>query len=326
MTRHVVWLLALLSCIAEGCSSPTGKAPIGKKAAETAVIVGVEDEPLGGAIDTVHVVTSLGGATNSDATFPIGALPLEVKLVPPGGRVDAPIGVRIEGYLTAGGAAPLLVRTAEAAFLPGNTMLLRLLLQGQCLLALPGGPPGAPTCSPPQTCIGGACQDDHVTMLDGYSPDWATNTPDVCKPASAGAPVVQVGTGQSDYLALSSGDTVQAEQGPQGGHHVWVAVRQQNLGQSGSMTTITSVQPSTGLLGPRTAVVFTFDPDEGGFCKLAGLRYQLDVSGTDYHLFLGAPLDITVVITDASGAKGTGTAHVNIAPTILCASGMTGCQ
>jgi hypothetical protein len=93
----------------------------------------------------------------------------------------------------------------------------------------------------------------------------------------------------------------------------------------GSTTTITSVQPTTGLKGPETAFVFTFNPDQGGFCKLSGLRYQLDIDGTDYHMFLGQPLDVTVAITDASGATGTGTAHVNIAPTILCPTGVPGC-
>jgi hypothetical protein len=105
---------------------------------------------------------------------------------------------------------------------------------------------------------------------------------------------------------------------------VWIAVRQKNLKQSGSPTTITSVQPTTGLVGPKTAYVFTFEQDQGGYCKLAGLRYRLDADGTDVHRFLGAPLDITVAIADATGANGTSVAHVQIGPTILCASGMMG--
>jgi hypothetical protein len=112
------------------------------------------------------------------------------------------------------------------------------------------------------------------------------------------------------------------EQGPQGGHHIWVAVRQENLKQSGSTTTITSVQPTTNMAGPRLAFVFTFQPDQGGFCKLAGLRYQLDIDGADYHQFLGQPLDVTVTIADQAGAMGVGTEHVVISPTLLCASGM----
>jgi hypothetical protein len=206
-------------------------------------------------------------------------------------------------------------------------MLLRVLIQGQCLQALPGGPPGGPACAAPATCIDGRCQSDVVApqALEPYEPAWAANAPDVCKPANAGPPVVQVGTGQTDYLPVTDGQTVQMEQGPQGGHHIWIAVRQHNLRQSGSTTTITSAQPGTGVAGPRTAVVFTFDQDEGGFCKLAGLRYQLDVDGADYHTFLGRPLDVTVTIADQSGATGSGTAHLNIDPQLLCPTGTPGC-
>jgi hypothetical protein len=206
-------------------------------------------------------------------------------------------------------------------------MLLRVTVQGQCLLMLPGGPAGGPVCTPPQTCIDGACQDDTVPpqRLEPYSPDWPNNAPDVCRPLNAGPPVVQVGTGQTDYLPVTPGQMVQMEQGPQGGHHIWIAVRQQNLKQSGSTTTITSVQPTTGIAGPRTAYIFTFAPDEGGFCKLAGLRYQLDQDGGDYRRFLGAPLDVTVTIADPTGATGTGVAHLDVAPTLLCPTGTLGC-
>jgi hypothetical protein len=255
-----------------------------------------------------------------------------VKLGPPGGPATAPIGVQVEGYQSASWTpqssdSPVLVRTAETSFVPNQVELLRVMLQGECLLGLPGGPPGAPPCTAPQTCIGGSCQDDTVApqALEPYTSSWATDVPDICKPANAGPPVVQVGTGQTDYLPLTDGQTVQAEQGPQGGHHIWIAVRQQNIQQSGSTTTITSVQPGTNLAGPRMSFVFTFQPDEGDFCKLYGLRYQLDLDGTDYHLFLGQPLDVTVTIADQSGTTGSATAHVNIASTILCPSGVPGC-
>jgi hypothetical protein len=291
------------------------------------VVVGVQSEPMNGAIDSLRIVTTVGGATNNDETLSVDALPKELRLVPPRGDESAPIRVDVSGYLSSIGSQPLLVRSAETSFEPGHTKLLRVLLQGPCLLALPGGPPGAPSCSAPQTCIGGGCQDDMVSPpnLEEYDPSWLANTPDICKPLGAGPPVVQVGTGQSDYLPLTDGQTLQAEQGPQGGHHVWVAVRQENLKQLGSITTITSVQPTTGLAGPRTAVVFTFKQDQGGFCKLSGLRYQLDVDGTDYFRFLGKPLDITVTIVDPAGATGSDVAHANIASTVLCASGKPGC-
>lgn len=294
--------------------------------------MGVASEPLNGAIGTLHIVTTLGGQPNTDETIAPSALPHEVKLLPPGGDATAAIAVEVDAYESATWTpqsldAPVLVRTAETSFVPGKTDLLRVMLQGDCLLALPGGPPGAPTCTAPQTCIGGACASDVVppAALETYTPSWPSDVPDVCKPANAGAPAVQVGTGQTEYLPLTDGEMVQAEQGPQGGHHIWIAVRQQNLKQAGSTTTITSVQPGTNLAGPRMAFVFTFEPDEGSFCKLYGLRYQLDLDGTDYHLFLGQPLDVTVVIADSSGASGTGVAHIDVAPTLLCPPGIPGC-
>jgi hypothetical protein len=271
-------------------------------------------------------VTTLNGVTHTDESLKPDALPHEVALKPPQGDTSAAIGVEVSGFLSVVGTQPLLVRSAETRFVPGQTLLLRVLVQGQCLLALPGGPPGAPSCLVPQTCVGGMCQDDHVGPqdLEPYASNWALSTPDICKPTGAGAPVLQIGTGQSDYLPLNDGDTVQVEQGPQGGHHIWIAVRQRNLKQTGSTTTITSVQPGIGLAGPRTAFAFTFVQDQGGFCKLFGLRYQLDVDGTDYHLFLGQPLDVTVTVADPTGESGTSVAHINIASQALCASGMSG--
>jgi hypothetical protein len=320
--RRLRWSLWSLAILLGGCSSPPSPPD---KVSPTRVIVGVQSEPLSGSLDSIRLVTTLNGSTHTDERFGPDALPHEVKLSPPNGDVNAAIGAQVFGFLSVAGTQPLLVRTAETGFVPGQTVLLRLLLQGQCLLALPGLV-GGPSCTAPQTCVAGVCRDDHTSPqdLEPYAPNWAASTPDICKPINGGPPVLQVGTGQTDYLPLNDGDTVQAEQGPQGGHHIWIAVRQQNLKQTGSTTTITSVQPGSGLIGPRTAFAFTFEQDQGGFCKLYGLRYQLDVDGTDYHLFLGQPLDVTVTVADPTMAKATGVAHVNIAAQPLCASGTTG--
>lgn len=66
-----------------------------------------------------------------------------------------------------------------------------------------------------------------------------------------------------------------------------------------------------------TAFVFTFDQDEGGYCKLYGLRYQLDNGGIDYTQFLDHDLDITVTVRDSSGTVGKGTVRVHVSPTII---------
>ncbi len=318
---------ALALAVASACVSRVDSPPA------TSVVVGIQSEGLTGALGTLHVVTTLGTVVSSDVLIPPAVLPYEVRVTDPGGEANEAVAVRVEGYQASGwtpgsSEPPLLVRAAETHFVAHETSLLRVMLEGQCLLGLPGGPPGAPSCASPQTCIDGACQADAVPAqaLEPYASDWAIEAPDICKPAHAGAPVVQVGTGQTDYLPTAAGQTVQMEQGPQGGHHVWIAVRQENLKQSGSVTTVTSVVPLTGLAGPRSSFAFTFDTDEGGFCKLFGLRYQLDVDGTDYREFLGKPLDVTVTIKDASGATGVGLAHLNIDPQLLCPSGISGCS
>jgi hypothetical protein len=110
---------------------------------------------------------------------------------------------------------------------------------------------------------------------------------------------------------------LQAETGPQGGHHIWIATRMKNLRQAGTTTRVAGVQPDTGAAIPPTTLAFTYAPDEGGYCKLFGIRYQLDNEGIDYRPFLGKPLDVTVTATDSSGATATATVRVQIAPTLL---------
>lgn len=95
----------------------------------------------------------------------------------------------------------------------------------------------------------------------------------------------------------------QVEAGPQGGHHIWVAVRMKNLLQSGSITSITGHFDDPKLdVGPFQ-VIFTFDSDEGNYCKLYGLRFQLD-QATDIQSLLGKTVKITVKVTDKDGTVG----------------------
>ena len=106
-----------------------------------------------------------------------------------------------------------------------------------------------------------------------------------------------IGTGQTDFAPLADGQTLMLEQGPQGGHHLWIAVRMRNLRQSGSPTTLSAklVDDPTSPIAPA-AYVFTFDRDEGNYCKLFGLRFQLDSGATDlaadYKRFLGKKLEV----------------------------------
>jgi hypothetical protein len=286
---------------------------------------------MGGIVSALHVIIRVAGSVVLDETvrpergsrvgFP---QPLE-RTLPGEGRGAARVDVEVEliGDPT---APPLLVRRASTHFVPERVELLRVALEARCVVypQLPRanskvpGPLSGPTCTAPASCIMGICQiaDVPPALLETYAPNWPVNAPDRCKPRGGGPPDLQVGTGQAYYLPLTPGQTLQAEAGPQGGHHIWIATRMKNLKQSGTTTKITGIQPDTHVTIPPTTLAFTYSPDEGGYCKLFGIRYQLDNEGIDYKPFLGKPLDVVVTTTDPSGTTATATAHIQVAPTL----------
>lgn len=305
--RRILAPLALLSAVA-ACP---GGGPVDHE-----LCVGVQSEPLTNVANVRVTTTTPEGPLTENV--PYSGLPHETWVK---SRKDgAVVAVLVEGLDASG--ATVISRAAKAPIpvADGTRRLLRVRLTGTCLTTPVMGSPAGPTCTEPdQTCVGGRCQDDHLLAadLEVYQAGWATDVPDICRPANAGAPEVIVGQGQTDYLPLMTGQVVQAELGPQGGHHIYVALRQKNLHRSGSTTTIKGRRPDTGVEIPPTAFVFTFDQDEGGYCKLYGLRYQLDNGGIDYTQFLDHDLDLTVTVRDSSGSVGTGTVRVHVAPTIL---------
>jgi hypothetical protein len=172
-----------------------------------------------------------------------------------------------------------------------------------------GGAPSGPTCAAPTTCIGGACRPADLPELPDYRADWAKNPPSAC---GTGTPELTIAQGETAFAPLAEGDTVTLEQGPQCGHHVWVAVRMKNLAQSGTTTVLTASQPGSSITVPATAFPYTFGPSEGGACDLIGLRFQLDL-GVGVSALLGKPLDIKVDAKDKAGRSATATRRVNVA-------------
>jgi len=294
-----------------GCGDP--KAPAGG-----ALVVGVQAQVgLAQATKSYRVRAAVNGNDRVDrllaASGSTAALPFETRLEEAEG---AEVAVTVEAFASQDGSgAPVLTRLARTTVVGGAERLLRVRLEASCSSVAPFG---APACSAPQTCARDRCVDAFVPPedLEPWRPAWAVDEPDVCKPAGAGAPEVVVGTGQTDYGTLADGETLEAERGPQGGHHLWIAVRLRNLKQAGSTVVLTATQPGTGLTVPPTSFVFTLDPDEGGYCKLHGLRYQLDNGGAPIAEFLGKDLDVTVEVTDVAGARGRATKRVRVATTL----------
>jgi hypothetical protein len=313
---------AVLLCALVGCRS---REP-------TQLVVGIQSDPMGGVVSALHVVIRVADKVVDDERIepPHGSRvgfpqPWE-KTIPSSDKNAAKVDVAVEA-IGDPAAKPLFTRLSSSSFVVGHTALLRIPLESRCIVypvtprgaSKVPGPLSGPTCTAPATCIMGACQSSNVPVgrLESYAKNWPSNAPDRCKPQNGGPPDLQVGTGQAYYLPVTPGQVLQAETGPQGGHHVWIATRMKNLKQAGSITKISGLQPGTNTPIPPTTLAFTYAPDEGGYCKLYGIRYQLDNEGIDYKQFLGKPLDISVTVTDASGAKATATSHIQIAPTLL---------
>jgi hypothetical protein len=316
---------AWLTFLAATCASCRAADP-------TALVVGIQSEPMGGVVSALHVVIRVADRVVEDELIkpPRGSKvgfpqPWE-KVVSAAGNPAARVDVEVSA-IGDPAAAPLLKRTSSTHFVPGRALLLRVPLESRCIVypvtprgnSKVPGPLSGPACTAPASCIAGVCQlpDVPAALLEPYAPNWPSNAPDRCKPRGGGKPDLQVGTGQSYYVPFGKGQVLQAEAGPQGGHHIWIATRMKNLKQAGSLTKITGVQPGTGTAIPPTTLAFTYAPDEGGYCKLYGIRYQLDNEGIDYKQFLGKPLDITVTVTDSSGQAATAATRVQIAPTLV---------
>lgn len=301
----------------------------------TRLIVGVQSEPMGGIASSLHVVIKRAGTVIDDEVVkpPRGSRvgfpqPWEKTVLPgdkPGETLD--VEVDVLGSVTSDQpTSTLLTRRSSTRFVPGRAALLRVPLEARCIVypasanpKVGPGPLSGPTCTAPATCIKGLCQSPVVPPqgLEPYAANWPTNAPDLCKARGGGAPIVTAGTGQTGFTPLARDQVLTAEAGPQGGHHIWIAVRMKNLRQAGTVTKISAVQPDTGKVIPPSNFAFTFDADEGGYCKLYGLRYQLDNGGIDYRPFLGKPLDVTTTLVDSNGVTATSTAHIQIAPNLL---------
>lgn len=285
------------------------------------VVVGVTSDLRAGIdVDWMRVVLRAGGEVRDDSvlTQENGQLffPREFFFR------DLEDGTAVEITIQAFGAAdalrPRLVRTASTRVVGGRTLLLHVRLEQACVV-----PPGRDACPAPQTCVAGRCSAPDVdpAQLPPYSASWveadAVGTPDLCKPKEAGEPIVIVGEGQADYFPLEDLDEVQVEAGPQGGYHIFVAIRVKNLRRSGSITTVSGTVPALGHTLDPLRVIFTFDQDEDGFCKLAGLRFRLDTREVGIDALLGQVMELDVTVTDSDGDTGTGRRKVTLSRTIL---------
>lgn len=299
---------------------------------EGVLVVGVQTTAdITALVGSVHVVAKVDDVVQKDEIITIAQLPKEIELTgKPTSKADLVVDAFGPGP-NAGQGTPIITRRATTGLVADKKKLLRIQLDARCM-TLGGGGPVAPVCNAPDTCLFGACRPSGVAFddLEDYEATWPTSPPDLCRPANHGAPEVVLGDGQTDYSTLNDGDVLQLEKGPQGGHHIWVALRMKNLRQSGSTTMITSELEGDSAPVPPMAYVFTFDRDEGNYCKLYGLRYQVDSGVTDltqgYKRFLGKRLKVTVKVTDTTGASAESTRSIQLSDKLLCPDGTDSCN
>jgi hypothetical protein len=299
-------LTSLLITLPLGCSGPD-------KPVTGDVIIGVSSMlRVGVDILKLHVTKKVNGVVQSEEDLlSDGAQPFNLPLELP--FLDLPEGDEVEVEIQAFGTPtlPLLTRRAATTVLSDRKLLLRVDLSSACIGAQ------APQCSEEQTCTGGVCTSvyAHPALLENYWGEWSKGATDICKP-NDGPPTLLVGKGMSDYLPVNDYDVAQLEAGPQGGHHIWVALRMKNLRQSGTITTLTGHIQELDLDVNPFSVIFTFDPDEGGYCKLYGLRFQLDGKVTVDQV-VGKTLEVTATAKDKDGDVGIGKKWVKLSNDIL---------
>ena len=149
---------------------------------------------------------------------------------------------------------------------------------------------------------------------DGVSDDGFLGDPCKASVAAGAGANVSVGHGQNFFETLADGATLTWEKGPQGGHHVWVALRMIGLRLHGTIVQIDLddvEDPANVRQVGSSRVIYNFEPDEGGHCVLVGQRAQLDnAGGVTLPSLLGHHVRITAKLSDPDHAAAADTKTV----------------
>ncbi|MFO0549792.1 MAG: hypothetical protein U0271_15475 [Polyangiaceae bacterium] len=274
---------------------------------EGTVVFGVRSGLPASSVASMDARFLVGGDVAEERTLAGADLdfPLELRVTADDGQ-----DVAVELSVMNGSGVVTLSRRGSTRAAGGRDVLYEMSLEPAC---------SGVECGATETCIGGTCKDpfEDPAQLSDYFPEWSTDDgpKDRCEPG--GDPTVIVGEGQADYHAVSSGQVLQVEAGPQGGYHVWIAARIKNLKQSGSIIELGGRIPAANYDIEPMILAFTFDPDEGDFCKIYGLRFRLDDANHPIESLLGLDLSLTMTITDKDGDVGVGTLDAKLSDSIL---------
>jgi hypothetical protein len=291
--------IALLALCIAGC---------GSEDADAHVVVGLTtDMAVGFDIHQVVRTTKVDGViTHAESlSYRGGDLSLPAELLVEPAHDGAEVELSVAGFRD-GEASPIVMRSAATRAASGRRLLLPVSLDEAC---------SAITCPPSATCVEGACVDPFIapSALADYDPMWIVSARDACKTPSSGAPTVVVGQGESAFAPLEDSEVVSIEAGPQGGHHVWLALRVTGLRQMGSRLTVGGYFLDLAFELRPFASHVTLRKAADNHCEIYGIRFQVD-QGLSVETVRGRVLDIEIVLEDPNGDVATAMKRVVIAP------------
>lgn len=278
----------------------------GSEEEDARVIVGLTtDMAVGFDIHEIERTTKVDGVVTHAERLSYGAgelsLPAELPIV---ARDGAAIEVSLVAFRK-GELSPIVTRLAEARAQGGRTLFLPVSLDEAC---------AGVSCAGPTTCVAGACIDPFLAQgtLEDHDPAWITTAEDACKTRSSGEPTVEIGQGKDAFAPLAEGEVVPIEPGPQGGHHIWLALRVTGLRQMGSRLRVGGLFPDLAYEVPPFTSQVTLRK-AGDPCELYGVRFQVD-RGVPVEAIRGLPLDVELVLSDPNDDAAAATTRVVIAP------------
>jgi hypothetical protein len=292
-------LVALFALCAAGCASEDEGAR---------VVVGLTtDMAIGFDLRRVEATTKVDGVITNVESFSYsdGNLSLPAALLVEPTHDGAEVEVSFAAFHSSE-ASPFMTRTAATRAAGGRKLFLPVSLDEAC---------SGVTCVASETCVEGACVDPFIepSGLADYDPAWVASAPDACKTPSSGDPTLVIGQGESAFAALEESEIVPIEAGPQGGHHVWLALRAAGLRQLGSHLTVSGYFPELAFdLYPFTSLINLRKAGEGQ-CEIYGVRFQVDW-GLQVDAVRGQALDLEVTLKDPNRDAATATKRVVIAP------------
>jgi hypothetical protein len=258
--------------------------------ASPGIIAGLSvDAPLVDAIDQleIHLEVPIGTVVLDEQRLRADGslvLPAEVPIA----RLAEPRRVHLRLTARRADGSELVSRVFETSSVAdGDTRLLRARLHDECA-AIDGR--SAVDCGANQSCIAGLCRPPSIgaDRLEPYRDDWSEPYSDDCVPPDPGAPAVEVGAGGELYQPLAADTPLVPVAGIQGGHHVDLDIRADNLHSEGVTVLMRGTFPEAALFGTVQQASQNLLA-RNGTCDVRNVRYVLpspDAFLTTMRLYL----------------------------------------